>query len=275
MKKLFNYKTLVRLVFVTLFISTVYIAIRLIIAPSGSTSPEQDFAVKSDYALMLLQCVLGLVVMLLPGVLQRKLKIIIPSGMHIAFALFLYCAVYLGEVHYFYFRIPHWDTMLHTFSGFALGALGLSIINILNKSESVPVTLSPAFIAIFAFCFAVAIGTVWEIYEFTVDSVAGLNMQKYMLESGEALIGHAALADTMKDIIVDMFGALAISVAGYLSMKHKAGWLERMQIRIDRPARVPATVYVLHGQNPLVPQANPVLAVTDNSKVNDDLSFAV
>ena len=63
--------------------------------------------------------------------------------------------------------------------------------------------LSPVFIAVFAFCFALAMGAVWEIYEFTMDSVFGTNMQKYMLDNGTALIGQAALQDTMKDIIVD------------------------------------------------------------------------
>ena len=68
--------------------------------------------------------------------------------------------------------------------------------------------LSPVFIAVFAFCFALALGAVWEIYEFTMDSVFGTNMQKYMLDNGTALIGQAALQDTMKDIIVDAIGAL-------------------------------------------------------------------
>jgi uncharacterized membrane protein YjdF len=242
MKKLSTCKAVVRFVFCTLLISALYITIRLILALSGPASPEQDIGVRSDYPLMLLQCILGMLVMLLPGILHRKLDLAIPSGMLIAFAIFLFCGIYLGEVHYFYFRIPHWDTLLHTFSGFALGAIGLSVIGLLNNSESVPVSLSPAFIAIFAFCFAVAIGAVWEIYEYTVDTVADLNMQKYMLQSGEILNGRAALADTMKDLIVDSLGALVISVTGYVSMKQKDGWLERMQIKLNHPAPIPAHV---------------------------------
>jgi len=270
MKKLLNSQTVVMLVFLTLLASVIYVAVKLILALSGVALPGQEIRVKSDYALMLLQCSLGLAVMLLPGILQRKLKLTIPSGMMVAFAVFLFCGVYLGEVHYFYFRVPHWDTMLHTFSGFALGAVGLALISILNKSESVPVSLSPAFISIFAFCFAVAIGVVWEIYEFTVDSIAGLNMQKYLLESGEALVGAAALADTMKDLIVDALGALAISIVGYVQMKHKDGWLEKMQIRIDRPARAPVPVYSLD-PHPLHPQ--PTMAVTGKGVSNESIGL--
>ena len=234
MKKLLASTAVVWFVFCTLLASTLYITIRLILAPSGSASADQDTRAKGDYVLMLLQCIIGLVVMLLPGILQRKLKIAIPSGMLVASAIFLYCGIYLGEVHYFYFRIPHWDTLLHSFSGIALGAIGMSIVGLLNKSESVPISLSPAFVAIFAFCFAVSIDVIWEIYEFAVDTFANLNMQKYMLESGEILIGRAAIMDTMKDLIVDVLGALVISIIGYVSIKQKEGWLERMQIKPQR-----------------------------------------
>ena len=76
-----------------------------------------------------------------------------------------------------------------------------------------------------------ALGAVWEIYEFTMDSVFGTNMQKYMLDNGTALIGQAALQDTMKDIIVDAIGALVMSTIGYISLKYKKGWVEKLTIR--------------------------------------------
>ena len=78
---------------------------------------------KSDYVLMLVQCVLGMVVLLLPSVIARRLKIEIPSGMMILFVIFLYCAIYLGEVRSFYYHIQSWDTVLHWFSGAMIGAL--------------------------------------------------------------------------------------------------------------------------------------------------------
>ena len=71
--------------------------------------------------------------------------------MMVLFALFLYCAIYLGEVRDFYYHVPHWDTILHTFSGAMLGALGFSVINFLNKTDRVPMNLSPVFVASFAF----------------------------------------------------------------------------------------------------------------------------
>jgi len=100
-----------------------------------------------------------------------------------------------------------------------LGALGFSLISILNNTKEIDLELSPFFISLFAFCFAVAAGAIWEIYEFSVDSLLTLNMQKYMLEDGTPLIGQEALADTMKDLIVDAISALVISTAGYIVNK--------------------------------------------------------
>ena len=77
----------------------------------------------------------------------------------------------------------------------------------------IPVSMSPAFVALFTFCFALALDVLWEIYEFTVDALFQTKMQKYALEGGEALAGQAALQDTMGDLIVDFIGALGIAIA--------------------------------------------------------------
>ena len=118
-----------------------------------------------------------------------------------------------------------------------IATLGFSVIAFLNNTDKIPVTLSPVFVACFTFSFALAIGAIWEIYEFIVDGVFGTNMQKFLLKNGEALIGRAAVIDTMKDIIVDAIGAFVISTVGYISLKYKKGWIEKLQIRkVDKHA---------------------------------------
>ena len=61
--------------------------------------------------------------------------------------------------------------VLHALSGAMLGALGFSVLTFLNKTEGIPVSMSPAFAALFTFCFALALDVLWEIYEFTVDAL--------------------------------------------------------------------------------------------------------
>ena len=68
------------------------------------------------------------------------------------------------------------------------------------------------------------LGSLWEIYEFTADGLFGLSMQKFMTAQGELLVGHEALRDTMKDIIVDVLGALLASAIGMFSIRHGHSW---------------------------------------------------
>ncbi|MEN8078151.1 hypothetical protein ABFP60_14385 [Clostridioides difficile] len=228
-QKLLNY-----FVLITLISTIIFLVFAINKAPTVADPNEPFIRIKSDYALMLSQCVLGVVAMLLPGMLKHKLRIDIPSNMLILYTLFLYSAIYLGEVKSFYYNVPNWDNILHTFSGAMIGALGFSIVTLLNKTEEVPINLSPIFVALFSFCFAVTLGVVWEFYEFTFDGVLGLNMQKFALENGTQLIGRAALVDTMVDLFVDAVGALIMSIIGYISLKYNKGWIEKLQVRIKK-----------------------------------------
>ncbi len=211
-----------------------FIIYKIIVSPTSNTENIEGLRVKTDYILMLTQCILGVLAFFLPNIISKKTKIVIPSNMYIVYVLFLYGAVFLGEVRNYYYRVPHWDTILHTCSGAMLGALGFSFVNILNKHEKVHVELSPMFVALFAFGFAITLGVMWEIYEFTFDGVLGLNMQKFALEDGTQLIGRAAVTDTMEDLIVDSIGAFTMAIIGYISLKYKKGWIDKLLIKIKK-----------------------------------------
>ncbi|CUO04861.1 MULTISPECIES: hypothetical protein [Clostridium] len=235
MKKKINWQKLLSyFVLITLISTTIFLIFEINDAPTVADSTESFVRLKSDYALMLSQCILGIVAMLLPGMLENKFKIAIPSYMLILYTIFLYAAIYLGEVRSFYYNVPNWDNILHTFSGAMIGALGFSIVTLLNKTEKVPIVLSPLFVALFSFCFAVTLGVIWEFYEFTFDGILGLNMQKFALENGTQLIGRAALTDTMVDLFVDAVGAFIMSVIGYISLRYNKGWIEKLQVRSTR-----------------------------------------
>jgi hypothetical protein len=175
----------------------------------------------SDYVKVILECLLGVFALFLPSALEHRFKITFPNAMHIFFVVFLYAAVILGEVQGFYRRFFHWDTVLHTLSGAMLASFGFSIIDIINRSERINLGLSDWFMSFFSFCFAVMLDTLWEIVEFGMDAFLALNMQQYILPNGTVLAGHEAVADTMKDLIVDVIGALCISVIGYILLKKR------------------------------------------------------
>ncbi len=220
-----------KFVLISLIIAIIAVSVVLVFAPSTPDEALPFKRLKSDYVLMLLQCIVGVFALLLPKFLKEKINLKIPYTMMLLYTIFLYCSIYLGEVRSFYYNVPHWDTILHTFSGGMLGALGFSLITVLNRTEKVPLNLSPAFVAVFSFCFALSLGTVWEFYEFTADGILGTNMQKFAFEDGELMAGRMALTDTMKDLIVDAIGAFFISMVGYVSLKYKKGWVEKLLLK--------------------------------------------
>ena len=216
----------------TLFVSIIFIIVRIIQAPVVSES--EAIRTKSSYTLMLTQCILGAVAIHIPDMVERRFKFKIPSLMVTMYIIFLYCAIYLGEVKNFYYQYQNWDALLHTFSGAMIGALGFSVVSLLNKTDRIPMNLSPFFVSLFAFCFALSVGVFWEFYEFSFDKLLGLNMQKFMLEDGTMLVGREALADTMMDLVVDAVGAFAMSFIGYLSIKYKGKFVEKISfIKIE------------------------------------------
>lgn len=150
----------------------------------------------------------------------------IPSEIQIVAVLFIFCTLFLGEVHGYYARYPWWDASLHTGSGLLLGMLGFMIVYILNEDRQVDLHMRPSFVALFAFFFAVGIGGIWEIFEFAIDRLFGTNMQP--ATDGDP----SGLTDTMHDLIVDTIGAGVVSLAGwrFLSKAREAkvdNWVSR------------------------------------------------
>lgn len=152
----------------------------------------------------------------LPVLLGNRFQVKIPHEFETLAVVFVYLSLFLGEVQGFYVRYWWWDMVLHAGSGFLLGILGFLLVYVLNKKEDVEMDLHPKFIAFFAFMFAMGMGALWEIFEFTIDQMLGTNMQK------------SGLVDTMWDLIVNTIGALIISVSGwgYLKTKDRDSFLE-------------------------------------------------
>lgn len=217
---------------VSFLVPVAFLIFRLL---TGSVSEnEAGYHSKADYMLMLIQCVLGLVAINLPTLLSRTLRFEIPMVLYGFYIVFLYCAIFLGEVRSFYYAIPYWDSILHGFSSLMLGFFGYMVIVILNRDIHIMISLSPLFAAVFAFCFALSIGSMWEIYEYVFDGLLNLNMQKFITAEGQVLSGHAALGDTMKDLIIDAAGAAVSSVVGYFAVRKDKKWIQPTLIECTR-----------------------------------------
>jgi hypothetical protein len=158
--------------------------------------------------MMLTAAVMALTV--LPAVMERQFKVTIPPEFELLAILFIFASIFLGEVRGYYLRFWWWDALLHTGSGLLLGLVAFLLVYVLNQIDRIDLHLKPGFVALFSFAFAMAVGAVWEIFEFGMDSFLGLNMQK------------SGLQDTMWDLIVDAIGAFVFAVTGYVYMLR--GW---------------------------------------------------
>lgn len=233
-KKKRDWKKIITISIIISFIAPIGFLSYKIATTTNEVIPNSgEVRVRSDYVLMLLQCLLGIVAMGIPSYLKKRFRIELPNKVYYIYILFLYAAIFLGEIRNFYYRYKYWDLILHTISGTMMGFLGFSVIELLNH-ESEHVNLNAFFIAFFAFCFAMMIGGVWEIYEFVSDGVLSTNMQKFAIESGIELQGRDALSDTMEDIIVDAIGALVASTIGYMSLKYDSAFIKSLTLKFGK-----------------------------------------
>ena len=203
-------------------------------------------------------CIVTLVLFTLPDFVSKKFNIDLPTTLEVLTYLFIYSAAILGEIQNFYGSFEHWDTMLHTLNGFLSAAIGFSLVDILNNNDRLHIDMTPAFVALVAFCFSMTIGVMWEFVEFGVDRYFIMDMQKDSIiseiktvklsddgngkkvigpidrtiisnKNGEELIINGGyldvgLIDTMKDLFVNFIGAFIFSCLGYLYIKNREGY---------------------------------------------------
>lgn len=199
-------------------------------------------------------CLLALVLLIIPTLMENGFKIKIPPLLEGITYLFIYAAEILGELRHFYVAIPIFDSVLHTLNGFLAAAVGFSLIDLLNRNSR-HFSLSPFYLCLTAFCFSMTIGVLWEFFECAADQFLHMDMQKdfiissintvsldpthsqqvihvqnitdtvihtasgqtYTIEGGYLDVG---LLDTMKDLFVNFIGALVFCTLAYIGIKY-------------------------------------------------------
>lgn len=204
------------------------------------------------------ECIFTLVLFMLPSFVERRIKIDLPDTLEVIVVILIFASVILGEIKEYYVNVRGWDTMLHTINGFLAGAIGIALIDILNRTERFRFKMSPAFVALMAFCFSMTVGVVWEFYEYGMDTLFRRDMQKDTfvtsfnsvalhpegrnipvvvtditqsviygkvggVETEITLNGYLDIGihDTMKDLLVNFIGAIIMSLIGYVHIKRR------------------------------------------------------
>ena len=225
---------------------TVYIILRLIVVAILVSS-----ILRGEYENAAI-CLLVLFLFLLPLFVQKNFGIELPSTLEIIILVFIFASEILGELGCFFINVPNWDSILHTTTGFLCAAFGFALIDILNRNDKIKFQLSPIYVALVAFCFSMTIGVLWEFFEFGMDRLFHMDMQKDTIVSSITSVmldptnrnipitidnitsvavngqelgfnGYLdiGLYDTMEDLFVNFIGALTFSVFGYFYIKHR------------------------------------------------------
>lgn len=188
-------------------------------------------------------CALSVGCLCLPDLAERLFKMKIGLPMYLFVLAYAVCPT-LGHAYKFYYLIPWWDTLLHTVGGVVFAVLGAYLPKIILKKEDVSVLLC----ALTGLLFSVFVAVVWEIIEYTADSLFFTDMQQdtfvhsiysYLIGDKLGEIGaiggitsvtvngvtldayiDVGLIDTMTDVIFETLGALAYAVV-YLIDKGK------------------------------------------------------
>lgn len=172
----------------------------------------------------IIQLLLMMGIIVLPERLKDRIGLKIPIMLETSLTVFAFCGFVLGDVFDFYKKFPIWDSMLHTFSGVLLAYVGFVLIDYFVKRDSINLSMGHMYICVSVVLFSLSLGALWEIGEYLVDDIFGTNNQQYMKSTrgtlygkeDEPLLGHEALNDTMKDLMLDLAGATAVGTIEYL-----------------------------------------------------------
>lgn len=188
--------------------------------------------------LIVLESLQAIALAFVPPVLEKVFRVRISFSAELILSVFSLGAIFFGQVFLFYDRVAWWDIAMHVMSGAMLFFYGTAIGGALFCKDGQIDKKT----VVFGLLFALAAGLVWEIAEFSIDSIFGSDMQRFMpeifdnggngfapLEGTIEEIGEFyrnpagykfALADTMQDALCDLFGAL-VGVLSAVFLKQK------------------------------------------------------
>ncbi len=158
-------------------------------------------AIQHDRTLAIAFSVLAFLATFLPK-LFNKLGIRTGVETEIVILMIIYGSLFLGEVQTLVPNTWWWPVLLRAVAGIALSFIGLTIILTLENEELIDA--SPFIIVVLSFSVSFALGTLWELLEFSLDSLLGFGIQ------------NLGTGSTIQDLFITAISAIAVSVGGYI-----------------------------------------------------------
>jgi len=144
----------------------------------------------------------GFIVLLLtlvPMLMDRQIHITIPWWLTFLIVLSLYLHIAGQYFDWYTSFYPYYDKIAHLISGTTVALIGFTLVLLLDQyTEN---NFNRPVIIFMIIMFTMAFGGLWEIFEYTVDTFLGVEMQH-------------GLDDTMLDMIFVLVGAIVVAALG-------------------------------------------------------------
>lgn len=173
---------------------------------------------KEDRLNNIVICVFISALLVMPWVFERCFGVEMPTMLKVFLILLMIGGPVLGKIYKFYYRINHWDKLLHTSSGFLFAIIGSLLPQLMdkkNKEHSLALTVT------YAFFFTLSVAVIWEFFEYAMDRFFNMDMQQdtwvpsvnsYLLGTEKGVIGR------IPEISSVVVNGQEIAVNGYLDI---------------------------------------------------------
>lgn len=148
-----------------------------------------------------------ILILFIPFIIRNILKINTSYLVEMIYLIFIFFAT-LGNAFHFYSVISGYDSFLHFTSSILTCVIALNILVLLKKYDK----KSVIFNVLFMVSITMMAAALWEIFEFSMDSLLLIDAQRVKL---------TGVKDTMIDMICALTGSLLVSILYIIESKTK------------------------------------------------------
>lgn len=140
----------------------------------------------------------------IPFLFMDKKKVHILSKVDFLLLILIYIFIFLENTRIFSGTDLVFRIFVNLFVSFSIGLVGFSLIYFLIKEKKFLSNLGAEFLAIFTFCFSLGIGTLFEVFRFSINYIFSINILNFNLS---AALGFLSV-HTLGSFIVSVFAYL-------------------------------------------------------------------
>lgn len=145
---------------------------------------------------------------LVPEIINRIFKYKMSDGLICFYLIFMILALEVGSLYNVYHIVWWYDLFTHFLSGIFMSYIAVIILD----KNKIAFKKHKLFYITFIISFSLAIAGIWEICEFSCDSLVGSDTQ---------FVKDTGVSDTMEDMIIAFVGSIITAIYFYIRRNRK------------------------------------------------------